>query len=401
MAEDAEHGVVNHKGQVFAGSTGVSVYDNLYVADGSVVPRPLGVNPLLTISALSERCVETMAADRGWTIDFDSPTPDPGPQPARTVGVEFTERMSGWISTSGPVPDDFDQAASQGRDANSPLAFVLTIASDDLDAMLSDPQHPARMVGTVVAPTLSSSPLAATGGQFNLFVDDPDVVGLVHMKYHMILTAAEGKQYLFTGVKNMRPGGMQRLWPDTTTLYVTIYDGEHDTDPVKARGVLTISPTDFAQQLRTIRVTNATSTDERLKAEARFGMAFGGELYHIYGGLAAGPRLVDTDAPPRKKRTLRVDPPTVHPFTTADGVELLLTRYRGGTKGPVLLSHGLGVSSLIFTIDTIDTNLVEYLFAQGYDIWLLDFRASIRLPAARSMFTGDDIAKYDYPAAVS
>jgi cholesterol oxidase len=82
-------------------------------------------------------------------------------------------------------------------------------------------------------------------------------------------------------------------------------------------------------------------------------------------------------------------------------VRLRLTRYEGGEKGPVVLSHGLGVSSLIFSIDTIETNLVEFLVASGYDVWLLDYRASIELPASQSQFTGDEVALRDYPAAVS
>jgi cholesterol oxidase len=77
-----------------------------------------------------------------------------------------------------------------------------------------------------------------------------------------------------------------------------------------------------------------------------------------------------------------------------------LTRYQGGGKGPVILSHGLGVSSLIFSTDTIDTNLLEFLVAHGYDVWLLDYRASIELPASLGQFSADDIATRDYPAAV-
>ncbi|MBN9267383.1 MAG: hypothetical protein J0I75_22990, partial [Hyphomicrobium sp.] len=77
----------------------------------------------------------------------------------------------------------------------------------------------------------------------------------------------------------------------------------------------------------------------------------------------------------RKKRDLRVGEPEVHYFTTGDGKRLRLIRYAGGKKGPVLFTHGLGVSSLIYTIDTIDTNLVEYLVSAGYDCWLLDYRA--------------------------
>ncbi len=48
MGETAATGVVNHAGEVFG-------YPGLYVADGAIIPRPLGVNPSRTIGALAER----------------------------------------------------------------------------------------------------------------------------------------------------------------------------------------------------------------------------------------------------------------------------------------------------------------------------------------------------------
>jgi len=133
----------------------------------------------------------------------------------------------------------------------------------------------------------------------------------------------------------------------------------------------------------------------------RFAKFFLGTLLDTYADVFARASVFNADAPPRSKRPLRVGAPQVAFFKTIDGVGLRLTRYQGGTKGPVVLSHGLGVSSLIFSMDTIETNLLEYLFAQGYDVWLLDYRSSIALPAATLQSSGDDVASKDYPAAVS
>ena len=111
--------------------------------------------------------------------------------------------------------------------------------------------------------------------------------------------------------------------------------------------------------------------------------------------------VFNPDLPPRDRRALKTEAPTVHPFTAPDGTELRLTRYQGGAGGPVMLVHGLGVSSRIFATDTIETNLVEFLFARGYDVWLLDFRSSCELAAAETHYSGDAVATLDYPAAVA
>lgn len=67
MGEDASSGVVNHKCQVF--SKGDNVHAGLYVCDGSVIPRSIGVNPLLTITALTERAMIHFARDHNLGFD--------------------------------------------------------------------------------------------------------------------------------------------------------------------------------------------------------------------------------------------------------------------------------------------------------------------------------------------
>jgi cholesterol oxidase len=70
MANDVNRGVVNDAGEVFdPDRSPAAVHDGLYVSDASVIPGPLGVNPLLTITALAERTAERICqrymAERG------------------------------------------------------------------------------------------------------------------------------------------------------------------------------------------------------------------------------------------------------------------------------------------------------------------------------------------------
>ncbi len=71
MGHERSNGVVDHKCRVFdatAGAGSTAVHDGLYVIDGAIMPRSLGVNPLLTITALAERAMIHLAHDMGCDI---------------------------------------------------------------------------------------------------------------------------------------------------------------------------------------------------------------------------------------------------------------------------------------------------------------------------------------------
>jgi cholesterol oxidase len=316
MADHAAQGVVNHKGQAFSGSTGNAVHEGLYVCDGSIMPRSLGAGPLLTISALSERVCALMAADRKWTVDY-APASKPRTVGAEPMSVRFSETVRG-----------------------SGLELDLTVVSDDLEKLMRDPDHKAHVAGLVSAPVISSHPLEVASGEFGL----TDLGG---MGYILKLVTGGGKAY---GLEIQR---------ESTALDATLYDEDSAERAILGKYTLRIPPRDLRRQLTTLFVSNAGNPGERLKATARLGRALAGDLYDLYGSVADG----------RKKRPLRVNAPTVHSLGEADG---LLIRYEGGSHGPVLLLPAAGISSLIFSIDTIETNLVEYLFAHSYDVWVMD-----------------------------
>jgi choline dehydrogenase-like flavoprotein len=55
MADSKDLGVVDHRNEVFG-------YEGLFCIDSSAIPTSLGVNPSLTISAVSERAVDQLVA---------------------------------------------------------------------------------------------------------------------------------------------------------------------------------------------------------------------------------------------------------------------------------------------------------------------------------------------------
>lgn len=84
MSDDPFYGTTNHLGEVYDGRHGgyegnnsacgpnsAAVHQGLYVADGSVMSTALGVNPYMTIGAMSERIVQHIVMNPAWAELFN------------------------------------------------------------------------------------------------------------------------------------------------------------------------------------------------------------------------------------------------------------------------------------------------------------------------------------------
>ena len=279
MGDNATTSVTNHVGQVY-NNTGTDLHEGLFVMDGAIIPRPLGTNPLLTISALAERNSKLIVEANQKTLNYDFHPVAKSPLKENEAGVSFTETMRGFISLD--EQSDYKKGYDLGQMINSVFDFTLTIQSQDVEAFDADSNHKAELIGTVNCPALSKHPITAIDGVFNLFVKD-DAAGKVKlMKYGMKLNTYEGANFFFYGFKEIKDDKGFDLWSDTTTLFITVFDGTDDQSPVKGKGILKIAMGDFLKQLQTMKAINADNTKESVSAVAKFGKLFAGEVWETY-----------------------------------------------------------------------------------------------------------------------
>lgn len=398
MADDATQGVVDHAGRVFSGTSGTEVHAGLYVADGSVVPTPLAVNPLLTIAALAERTSGFVLSDLGLSSGTAPPEggpptpPDPTSRPAVPVGLRFEERMRGRSATP-----------SHRR---ARMSLDLEVHYDDVDALLRDPSVAARVRGTVAVKSISHRPLTVVDGAFQLFVAAHDVVDTSRMRYRLALEADDGRRFTLTGEKSLHDDDGIDIWGDTTVLPVRITD-VHGALAVKGR--VRIGLLGLARLLLTLRTVDAPDHRAARAKRRRFLASFARTLFLTYGkALTASDDFRRARFPAPPDRPLRLPAPErrwhaggAWHDTAPERPSMHLERYRGGTRGPVMLAPGFAMAASGFRLPTVDTNLVEYLVERGFDVWLFDYRAGIDLPSACDDFTIDDVARHDWPPAVA
>lgn len=136
-------GVTNCLGEVFTGR-GSEVYKGLVCCDASTIPTALGVNPLATISALSERSVSSLAERSGLSIDLKTKNGDldvysnprvsvnyqndqgSTKRKSSSIGWQFTETLYGHIYM-GPRKKDPGRSDKVGKGSSCPMQMFLTI----------------------------------------------------------------------------------------------------------------------------------------------------------------------------------------------------------------------------------------------------------------------------------
>jgi hypothetical protein len=321
--------------------------------------------------------------------------------------------MSGWISFDEL---SYNQAMTHGRQSGNGCSQTLEIEIDDLDRFIADPEHSANVRGTVSCDQLGGDLGIQRGSSFNLFVDQE---GRRHkrMLYRLYLDDGAGRPLTLSGFKDLADDSHLDIWGETSTLFVRILSGHLEEDPAGdertvATGILRISRLGFLRMPFTFRGAGGLKTAREV---ASFNKLFLSKLEEAYGGSAT--TVDDFPVPTHLDLRWQGHPPGEwHELDAHAGLRrrivgfhaddpahtpLTLHNVRGPEeprRGPILLVHGGGVRANLFYGAPQRPTIVHALVADGYDVWLENWRASIDLPA-RS-YTLDQAAVYDHPAAV-
>jgi cholesterol oxidase len=292
MGRDADEGVVDPYGRVYN-------YPGLHIADGSVMPGPVGPNPSLTIAGLADRFADAILEDmKGPTVTAPPPPPPeadsdsedlPGagstPASKGPATVVFTEKMRGFITFG---EDDYDKGFRQGKKSKTKCMFHVTPRMEDIERFVAEPAHEGSITGHVECDALGGE-RPVIQGWFNLFVDDDeDGEERKLMKYRLWLEDGEGHPITLNGFKEAKDDPGFDIWSDTTTLFTHILAGHVPPGPanevgdagedIVATGILHVLPADFAVQMTTFRVDPA----HRVDALGRFGKLFLGSLWDTW-----------------------------------------------------------------------------------------------------------------------
>ncbi len=391
MGNDADSGVVDHAGRVFHGDAD-GVHEGLYVTDGSILPMSLGTAPALTIAALAERNAALIARDMGWTISETAPIYSDRLESEHLSARLQRELRGYWLPGSGSHAD-FRIAADTGRDHGHIVEMTLRMTAEDLEQALTDERLVMTISGEVFAPRLGDDRLTIQRGEMTLRARAGD--SSRHMEYRGLLEAPGGKRWRFRALGQVS-GFTPELVEESTHLYITIESDEDDGEEA-GNGIVSLSPERLVAEMGHIAIIGAGSREESGQWLQRMGQLLYGPLWAVHGPVSPlGDKL-------RFTRPLRCGAPQWRGVDTPDGATLQLLNYPGDGQ-PVLLIHRPGASSRLYSLDTLNTCLVEALHAQGRDVWLLDDRSSAfhhdpDREAGRTALK--QLAEIDYPEALA
>ncbi|MDX1959686.1 MAG: alpha/beta fold hydrolase [Leptospiraceae bacterium] len=417
MADTIDSGVVNHALQVYNGLGKNDVYAGLYVMDGSVIPCSLGINPILTITAIAERAMliakESIQVNenglsqkinsRDSFLSYKEKLED-----LHSIGLRFEEKFFGfWHNETS-----YKKAYEMGKYSGISYAFnmELSVHIKNTEKFISD-EPIGKLTGSVDCPKLDlSGKMKVVSGSFQQFIEPKLNSKTKYFKYELEFTSSTGKDFRLEGYKELSKGDFLNLWKELTYLNFKVYAKEENELKLIGTGISKVGFSDFFFiNLGTMRTINDKDLLSSGWTRAQFTNFFLGKVFEVYTpkiGIRKFDELIPQVTSIQKHSDAGILNAKIesYPLETKDKLLLNLRKIsrNDSSKNSVMLVHGLTSSSDMFTMPE-HNNITNYLLDLGYTVWLYDFRMSGRLPynLTKHEYTFDHVASYDMPLATS
>ena len=311
-------------------------------------------------------------------------------------GIEFSEIMSGYVHMSHEATD-FELSEQIASGQCEKARFFLSVHAYDIQNLLFNAEHKARLTGTFTSGALDESPYMVIGGNFQLFtIDDrtPDTKNLV---YDFDMRGTDGRIIHFHGYKTLDDTAAFNIlgaWRATTTLRVTLSDPPREGEKkgrIIGKGILYIKPWNLIAELKTFYAS--------MHSGMRFISYFARNLAHAFFAP-----LTDLEWPVVASRAWSARNKASHTFKieAEDGVMSRMMMWDPlSTKTQhmeLLFIPGASVDEKIFTVPDIEHNTIEYFRRKGYRCFCLIHRVG-KDDNAKVGYTTYD-ARLDIAAAI-
>ncbi|KAJ5150109.1 CAZyme family AA3 [Penicillium atrosanguineum] len=416
-------GVTNYLGEVFTGK-GSEVHKGLVCCDASIIPTALGVNPLATITALSERSVQFLVENSGLSIDlatqngvlntYSKPRVSSNPRnhkenmsiESNPIGWQFTETLYGHICI-GSRKKDPGRSDRFGKGSSCAMRIFLTI---EICRPQKGSGYEGKCTGTASCYALSTNTLKIVDGSVKFFTSIEDKPESSSISYQLQLLSVEGRQYHLEGRKVINSNiafSVRKTWEATTTVNVSILRSD---GAIVGSGALHISLLDFQKQIQTFRPTVSLTAGlfwDLMVFLLSFILHVSLFFFNPFVPLRF-PRSSSEDKT-RSKQTL---PSNSFRIKARDGVQALLEVYDSLpsegkgisedsiTPPPVLLLPGITGSAVhnLYALPFLRCNMIDYLRERGHRCYALSPRWSADPSVAQRSTVFD--CRLDVAAAV-
>jgi hypothetical protein len=230
-----------------------------------------------------------LSTDPEFRSAVDAQTIEAAPSREASFGAFVAQRRQKGLPTSGDPR--FGKTVVPGEPFD--LVFRLNVKIADSQGMAVHPDHAGALQGELDIRALSARPLRVVeeGSEFQLFADTSGVEGserpVKKMRYLIRLRSQDEapKEYFFYGFKHVvddrSVGDAFEIWQDTSTLYVTVFEGPEKYGPVAGRGMMRILPHDFAVQTTTFRPASQDDV-EQFRRDVAGGRVYGDDALPEY-----------------------------------------------------------------------------------------------------------------------